>query len=74
MDIEACEIFCEQPDLPRTPGLWRYGPSVVRVGLNCTITTSFRDGRPFLNIWPSNGGWLGCFLDDLLGDVAPDAG
>lgn len=42
--------------------------------LNARVNWTHRDGRPYLQVYPSCGGWLGVHIDRLDADVAPFAG
>lgn len=40
----------------------------------CQVTRSVRNGQPFIEVFPRNGGWIGFYLEDGMGDWAPFGG
>lgn len=66
-DEEAIDLFM---------GLPHSGPhgSEATKPLNARCSIIVRAGRPFLEVWLNDGGWLGIYLENILGDVAPFAG
>lgn len=66
IDPDANEIAKELPFHSKTDDAWS-----TKYPSNAKVFRGLRGGRQFITIWPETGGWLGVYLEDVLGDIAP---